>query len=1378
MISALARLFSTSRRRRRISPIAGTQSAELLEFRRLPAQITVTSLADSEVLDGDVTLREAIAAANDDISVDGSAAGNGADEIVFSPALRALGSVRFNISLGEFNITSPLTIKGFGSMACVLDAQSLSRLFRISGNASDVQLQSLGLFGGAVFTDNTSPETVDGNGGAILHEAAGTLSLTDCWISENSTSGTFAAGGAIYSTTDCSLRNCIIQANRTLGPDALGGAIAAIAGNLTIEDCLFVGNYTSNTAACGGAVFIGSGSGTIQRSQFQSNSTAFEDAAGGAVAVGSGNVEFTDCDFQYNSTAGWNAFGGAVSVESGTVLLSRTNMFSNSTNGDDAFGGAVGGRGNSTIRLVDSTLSDNSTLSSGANGGAVATIFSTLKITQSTFSGNQTLGLQSSGGAISAISGRLSLIQSTVTLNKVGQLTNAIGGGVNCTTSDVQIHNSIIAGNTDNETAPDLFLSSPNTPAGAVRNSLIGRSNGSRLTSTTGTSADNLGNFVGGSTAALALDAKLNPLRANGGRTLTHAPRSESLAINNGSNQLSVTDTGSRLQTDQRSEAPLLRTRDNSVDIGAVERLALSGTIVVSTALHELDTDLSQGDLSLAEAISLANANEGTDTIQFAAQIDNVPINLASGIGALGYKLVIRESLVITGNGSTRTILDGGSLHRILDITEDTTDVRLEKMQLRNGNPGLNGMDNADHRGAGGAIRMIGPGRLILNQSTFTSNQTEFDNAGGGAVAFFGAELSVVDSTFEANRTRGMDSDGGALISFADRTVISRSTFVANTTSGASADGGAVAGPTGGLIFSQATVSGNSVLGPAAIGGGIAAEPLPGALQPAFGILLSQSTVVLNNAAQAAGGGIAAALSMDLQNSIVAKNTAGGFNFNDVAVTGSDIWQKFESPLTTTSSLIGRSDDTILTPTSGSADVNGNFIGGLTAGTAIDPRLTALTNNGGLTKTHLPLSGSPAIDAGRNSLAIDVTVPGTPALTADQRGNPNARVLDGDHRKVSVLPVVDMGAAEFGGLRLLAPAPNAFTLRPTFRWTAIAGATSYKIHINNSTTGKSPYLLATSNTAEFTPITDMEIGKFTMWIMPVYAVGESVWSAPQTFNILVAPTWQPMQRTQLTARPTLSWNALPGAVSYDIWADNFSTRQQQTIRRTVTGTTWTSDVDLPIGVHRFWFRGLDAKNVPNTWSVLQEFLVVPVVTPLTPGASLFDTTPEFTWQSVTGAASYDLTVRNATSNAVVIEQKNITATRFTPQIGLPTGSYKWFVFAVSPASIGSIRSGAATTRDVFIGGRPTLLAPSGPGQSSRPEFRWGLVDDAVSYTLYVARPSGSNYVKVLETTGLTTLSWQPTNPIAGGSYRVWVAAVSGTGVPVWSNPLDFSIPLA
>ena len=51
---------------------------EQLEDRSVPAVITVTALADDEVRDGRVTLREAIHAANADLSVDGSTPGSGA----------------------------------------------------------------------------------------------------------------------------------------------------------------------------------------------------------------------------------------------------------------------------------------------------------------------------------------------------------------------------------------------------------------------------------------------------------------------------------------------------------------------------------------------------------------------------------------------------------------------------------------------------------------------------------------------------------------------------------------------------------------------------------------------------------------------------------------------------------------------------------------------------------------------------------------------------------------------------------------------------------------------------------------------------------------------------------------------------------------------------------------------------------------------------------------------------------------------------------------------------------------------------------------------------------------------------------------------------
>ena len=65
----------------------GTQAAaERLEPRSLPTVLTVTSLVDTIADDGQVTLREALQAANTDTTVDG-VRGSGADTIQFAPSL-------------------------------------------------------------------------------------------------------------------------------------------------------------------------------------------------------------------------------------------------------------------------------------------------------------------------------------------------------------------------------------------------------------------------------------------------------------------------------------------------------------------------------------------------------------------------------------------------------------------------------------------------------------------------------------------------------------------------------------------------------------------------------------------------------------------------------------------------------------------------------------------------------------------------------------------------------------------------------------------------------------------------------------------------------------------------------------------------------------------------------------------------------------------------------------------------------------------------------------------------------------------------------------------------------------------------------------------
>ena len=77
--------------------------------------------------------------------------------------------------------------------------------------------------------------------------------------------------------------------------------------------------------------------------------------------------------------------------------------------------------------------------------------------------------------------------------------------------------------------------------------------------------------------------------------------------------------------------------------------------------------------------------------------------------------------------------------------------------------------------------------------------------------------------------------------------------------------------------------------------------------------------------------------------------------------------------------------------------VNGDIVG--TAANPIDPKLGVLANNGGKTKTHKLLAGSPAIDAGDNA--------GVPPT--DQRGAGFPRKKDGNGDGAAV---VDIGAIE------------------------------------------------------------------------------------------------------------------------------------------------------------------------------------------------------------------------------------------------------------------------------------------------------------------------------------------------------------------------------
>jgi Ca2+-binding RTX toxin-like protein len=359
---------------------------------------------------------------------------------------------------------------------------------------------------------------------------------------------------------------------------------------------------------------------------------------------------------------------------------------------------------------------------------------------------------------------------------------------------------------------------------------------------------------------------------------------------------------------------------------------------------------------------------------------------------------------------------------------------------------------------------------------------------------------------------------------------------------------------------------------------------------------------------------------------------------------------------------------------------------------------------------------------------------------------------------------------------LTAPGASTTLQRPTFTWSPVIGAASYRLYVSNLSTAVSPVIDVTIAGTTYTPLSDLGIGQFTVSIRAITAGGVKLpWSVPYNFRIDTPVSLVPMARNQSTYRPTVSWNALPGAHHYDFWLDNVTTGVSQLVRDTAyMGTSWTPGADLPMGVYRAWVRGVDAAGVNARWSATTEFVVAAPPVPTAPLNSTFEVRPQFTWNAVLASPghipTYSVYLQNMNTGAT-ITPTGINGTSWTPAADLAAGLYRWWVQASLSATVRTLWSSPI---DINIGGRPFMLPLTG----TVPTFNWRPVTGAVSYNLWVNRTDTFVY-GIVSPTGLGVTSYTPGTPLAPGQYRAWVQSVGpGAALSLWSVPLDFTITAA
>ena len=265
--------------------------------------------------------------------------------------------------------------------------------------------------------------------------------------------------------------------------------------------------------------------------------------------------------------------------------------------------------------------------------------------------------------------------------------------------------------------------------------------------------------------------------------------------------------------------------------------------------------------------------------------------------------LDITGGVTLNGAGAVATVIDGGGIDRVFDCRIGST-AQINAVTIRNGNPGVGAGD-----GGGGVSNFAGT--LTLNSSTVSSNTAGI----GGGVANESGTITLNNSTVSAN-SAGAGAGGGI---FNHGALTLNSSTVDHNQAGAGSGGGIV-NDGGTVMLRNSTVSGNS----AGVNGG-------GLSNTGTLLTLTNSTVSSNSAGT--GGGIANTVNVQLKNTIV-DNNAGGNCAGSIVSSGHNL----------------------------SSDASCGFVGpGDLNGT--NPLLGPLANNGGPTRTHALLPGSPALDA-------------------------------------------------------------------------------------------------------------------------------------------------------------------------------------------------------------------------------------------------------------------------------------------------------------------------------------------------------------------------------------------------------------------------------
>ena len=297
-------------------------------------------------------------------------------------------------------------------------------------------------------------------------------------------------------------------------------------------------------------------------------------------------------------------------------------------------------------------------------------------------------------------------------------------------------------------------------------------------------------------------------------------------------------------------------------------------------------------------------------------------------------------------------------------------------------------------------------------------------------------------------------------------------------------------------------------------------------------------------------------------------------------------------------------------------------------------------------------------------------------------------------------------------------------------------------------------------------------GTFTITKAHVYTIADGAMQtvengAVENGTLTVKVAAQPVPEvvfghSAASGKPQLTWDAVPGAESYNV----YRAESEDGPYTRINSTTATSYVNTGAKEGVTYYYKVTAVSAGGESEFSNIVSGQTKVTPQKPSApvvrignSAASGKPMLTWKAVTGAASYR--VSRAVSKAGTFSILTTTSALSYTNTGAVLGTaYYYKVEALNAA--GKVL-GVST---VVEGKVAPVVAVGYSTVSGKPQLTWKAVSGATEYRVYRSETKNSGYALINKTTALTYVN---TGAKANTTYYYKVVAVKGTAVGDFSN---------